>query len=342
MTAIHRPGGLAALALLLLVMPFPVRGQAPDAFAQNERLGRGVNIIGYDAIWRDRDEGRFTGRHFRLIREAGFTSVRVNLHPFRFMGPADEGYPLDAAWLDVLDWAVSEALEQDLMVILDLHEFNAMADDPDGRKPMFLAFWKQIAPRFRDAPPQVLFELLNEPSRSVTPAMWNAYLREALAVVRETNPDRTVIIGPAHWNGIGALDELDLPDDDRHLIVTVHYYSPMAFTHQGAPWVPEHRDHVGVRWTGSPEEMKQIRTDFDRARQWAEARDRPVFLGEFGAYDRGDMDSRARYTAAVARTAEEFGWSWAYWQFDSDFIVYDIDADRWVEPILRALVPSED
>jgi len=37
------------------------------------------------------------------------------------------------------------------------------------------------------------------------------------------------------------------------------------------------------------------------------------------------MDSRASNTAFVARTAEKLGFSWAYWQFDSDFIVYDID-----------------
>jgi endoglucanase len=50
------------------------------------------------------------------------------------------------------------------------------------------------------------------------------------------------------------------------------------------------------------------------------------------------MDSRARYTAFVARTAEKHGFSWAYWQFDSDFIVYNIDKESWVEPILDALM----
>jgi len=53
---------------------------------------------------------------------------------------------------------------------------------------------------------------------------------------------------------------------------------------------------------------------------------------------RAIMDSRARYTAFVARTAEKHGFSWAYWQFDSDFIVYNIDKESWVEPILDALM----
>ena len=68
-------------------------------------------------------------------------------------------------------------------------------------------------------------------------------------------------------------------------------------------------------------------------------REAPILLGEFGAYGAGDMASRARYTAHVARTAESHGWAWAYWQFDSDFIVYDVDRDEWVEPIWKALVP---
>ena len=45
-----------------------------DAFEQNRRLGRGVNIIGYDPIWRSRDQARFQEKHFRLLKEAGFQS----------------------------------------------------------------------------------------------------------------------------------------------------------------------------------------------------------------------------------------------------------------------------
>ena len=54
----------------------------------SRRLGRGVNIIGYDPIWRSRDQTRFQEKHFRLLKEAGFQSVRVNLHVFGHMDPA--------------------------------------------------------------------------------------------------------------------------------------------------------------------------------------------------------------------------------------------------------------
>ena len=312
--------------------------QTVDPFVQNRRLGRGVNIIGYDPIWKSRAAGRMQAKHFRLIREAGFDHVRINLHPFRFMGPDNAIAP---AWLETLDWAVARALEAGLLVILDMHEFTAMAADPIGLKDKFLAVWRQLAPRFQDAPAEVIFEVLNEPNQLITPEMWNEYLKEPLAIIRASNPTRTVILGPAFWNGIDFLHQLELPAADANLIVTVHYYHPMEFTHQGAPWSPENRDRTGVRWLATEAEQAAVRRDFDGVQAWAESHKRPIYLGEFGAYDKAEMDSRVRYTAFIAREAERRGWSWGYWQFDSDFIVYDIDQDRWVEPIRAALIPQE-
>jgi endoglucanase len=313
-------------------------GASAHAFDTNRKLGRGVNVIGYDPIWQDPTKARFKEGYFSRIKEAGFDSIRVNLHPFRHMDAA-KGYGLEPSWLETLDWAVKGALAAHLAVLLDMHEFHAMAEDPAGRKEAWLAFWKQVAPRFKDAPDEVVFELLNEPFGKLTPELWNEYLKEGLAVVRATNPTRVVVLGGGRWNSIDGLQGLVLPEDDRNLIATVHYYTPMEFTHQGAPWNAENKDKSGVQWTGSDQERQRIDQDFARAQQWAAAHDRPVLLGEFGAYDKAPMDSRARYTAAVARAAERLGWSWAYWQFDSDFVVYDIEKDAWVEPIRKALIP---
>jgi hypothetical protein len=313
-------------------------GPSARAFGINRKIGRGVNVIGYDPIWDDRAKGRFKQEYWTRIREAGFDSVRVNLHAFKHMDPAN-GWALKPAWLDTLDWAVKSALAAKLTVILDMHEFHALAEDPAARKPQWLAFWKQMAERFKDAPDELVFELLNEPFGKLTPELWNEYLKEGLAIVRATNPSRAVILGGGSWNSIDGLSKLVLPEDDRNLIATVHYYTPMEFTHQGAPWSQENKDRLGVPWTGTDQERRRIELDFARAQQWAIEHDRPLYLGEFGAYDKAEMDSRARYTAAVARTAERLGWSWGYWQFDSDFVVYDVAKDAWVEPLRKALVP---
>lgn len=314
---------------------------AIEAFEQNRRLGRGVNIIGYDPLWNARAEARFQEKHFRLIREAGFQHVRINLHPFRYMGEAPQ-FDIFPDWLNTLDWAVEHSLKNGLGVVLDMHEFGALGHDPHGLKAKFVATWRQLAERYQDAPDSVIFEILNEPNQLLTPALWNEYLKEPYELVRQSNPQRTLIIGPAWWNGIDYLHELQLPAQDRNIIITVHYYHPMPFTHQGAGWTPEYKDLSGVLWLGTEEEKQAVIRDLNRAQTWAERENRPLYLGEFGAYDRAEMASRVRYTHFVARQAEKMGWSWAYWQFDSDFVVYDIERDAWVEPIRDALVGKGD
>lgn len=312
--------------------------RTPEAFIQNKRLGRGVNILGYDPIWQSRDIGRFKEDHFRIIKEGGFSSVRVNLYPFRYMDQKNN-YKLPQSWFDLLDWVLEKALDNKLMVILDFHEFTAMAENPVTKKEIFLSFWRQVAPRYKNMPSNVLFEIMNEPNGQLTPAMWNGFLAEALAIIRESNPTRTVVIGPGFWNQIPHLDELKLPDNDRNIIVTIHYYSPHNFTHQGAPWSKGSDAFLGTTW-GTDQDKAAVRADFQKAKDWSAAHKRPILLGEFGAYERADMDSRVRYTSYVARTAEEFGFSWNYWQFDSDFIVYNIDKGMWNEPIYRALITA--
>ena len=313
----------------------PVTGKALDAFEQTRQMRRGVNIIGYDPLWEDFSKARFHDRHFSLLRDAGFQTVRVNLQAFDHM---DKDYQLDPKWLTTLDWVVKGALDNHLTVILDEHDFTYCGKDAESCHVKLMAFWRQIAERYKDAPPEVVYEILNEPNSKLTAELWNAYLKEALAIVRKANPERNVVIGPAFWNNIHTLKQMQLPADDRHIIVTVHYYLPMEFTHQGAPWNPETTKLSGIRW-GTGAEKQRMEKDFASVQEWAKAANRPILLGEFGAYDKADMDSRALYTAHAAHTAESLGWAWAYWQFDADFILRDMEKDAWVKPLLKALIP---
>ena len=305
---------------------------------QIRTMGRGLNILGYDPLWRDFQKARFQERHFRTIKEGGFQTVRVVLQAFSHM---DADNRIEPGWLRTLDWAAETALSNGLTVILDEHDFNPCGSDAQTCKPKLLAFWEQVAEHYKDSPNTVLFEVLNEPHNQVTPALWNQWVTEALGIIRKTNPRRNVVIGPASWNDISYLDRLQLPEDDRNLIVTVHYYRPMNFTHQGASWNKRTADLSGISW-GTDEEKRQVESDFAGVQAWSVAHKRPILLGEFGAYDGGgaDLDSRVRYTSHVARKAESLGWPWIYWQFDYNFIVYDMTRDDWVRPIWRALIPE--
>lgn len=344
---IRLPVRLGAIAILLGALagcattPPPPQfseGFTPiDAAVQNQAMGRSVNVLGYDPVWTHPSEARFTPDDFRLIHEAGFQTVRVVLQAFRHMDGKDQ---LDPAWIATLDKMVAAALAQNLTVILDEHDFNQCSSDVAACRVKLAAFWSQIAPRYKNAPNRVIFELLNEPHDPVTDEIWNGLLAETLAVVRASNPERNVIIGPGHWDGLESLPKLELPQNDRHIIVTFHYYHPMTFTHQGASWVGAKIQALhDVIW-GSDAEVALLNKEFDTVKAWSVAHDRPIFLGEFGAYDKAPMEYRAKWDSAIARAAEARGFSWAYWQFDPDFVLYDFSRRQFVQPILDALVPK--
>lgn len=327
----------ACLTLMLcLLAPALARGQETAAEATLKRLGRGVNVLGYDPLWADPAKVRFRMDLFRRIREGGFQHVRVNLHSFAHHGA--EG-ALDPTWLKSLDGVVEAATGAGLMVILDEHDYQACGTEPESCRAKLLSVWGQLGARYAAKPDSVLFEILNEPNNKLTPELWNGLLVDALAVIRRTNPGRIVIIGPGQYSTFRALDTLVLPQD-ANLIVTVHYYDPFRFTHQGAPWIhPSMDDAVGTTW-GTTEEREQVERDFAAIAAWSREHGRPVLLGEFGAFDKADMASRVAWTSAVARAAESHGLAWSYWQFEGTFGVFDIDADAWVDPIHRALVPQ--
>ena len=297
-----------------------------------------MNVLGYDPIWKDRQKARFQEKYFRLIKEAGFNHVRINLHPFRD-GKLGADHKLRAAWFDVLDWAVKHALANRLMVILDLHEFQAMGGDPAGNKERFLAVWRQIAEHCKDAPDDVLFEILNEPNKKLTPELWNPMLREALGDHPPIEPaphgGRRADLVEQHQGPGQARTARGGPEPDRHgpLLQPVPVHAPgRAFAGL--------KDKTGVPWNGTEKEQQAIVKDFDKAQAWAEKHHRPIYLGEFGVYDKADTASRVRWTSFVTRQAEKRGWSWAWWQFDGDFVLYDVRQDHWVEPIRDALVPK--
>lgn len=338
-----QPGLVAAtLFLLLLGGTQPSwAAESLDAVSAARRIRRSINLgnmleAPHEGAWGLRVESYF----FDRIREAGFDGVRV---PIRWSAHAERSapYSIDPEFLERVDWVVGQALERDLAIILDLHHYEEMFSEPQQHRERFLALWRQLAEHYREYPDTVLFELLNEPHGELDAALWNEVLRDALAVIRESNPQRVVIVGPGHWNNISQLPTLELPEEDRQLIVTFHYYLPMRFTHQGASWVGGSDAWLGTQWRGSDEEKAAVRDHFQGAVQWASEQQRPLFLGEFGAYQAADLESRVRWTRFVRQEAERHGIAWAYWELASGFGVLDPQARAWRSELLDALLPSE-
>ena len=298
-------------------------------------LGRGINFgNALDALG-DGRELPLEERYFDEVAEAGFDTVRL---PVRWSAHAEAAppYSIDPAFFARVDAGVDAALRRGLNVVVNVHHYHEFCAGPDEHRPRFLAFWQQISAHFAGHSGRLCFELLNEPRGQLTAARWNAVLAEALAVVRAADPERTVIIGPAEMNSPAALAALAVPDDD-HLIATVHYYDPFEFTHQGAGWVEGADRWLGRTW-GGPADENAVHADLAKVADWGREHRIPLFVGEFGAFSRADLPSRARWTTFVRTEAERLGMSWAYWEFGTDFGAFDLELGAWREPLRRALL----
>ncbi len=314
---------------------------AADAFVQNQALGRGVNLGNALEAPREGEWGMvIADSFFPTIAEAGFDHVRV---PIRWSAhaAAEPPYTIAPQFFARIDQVIERALAHDLRVVINMHHYDELAADPTEHGERFVALWTQIARHYQDYPATLLFEPLNEPHDRLTAARWNPLLAATIATIRQSNPTRTLVVGPVDWYGIYALSQLDLPADDRHLIVTIHDYQPFNFTHQGAEWVDGSNRWLGTDWTGSADQKAALDKDLEYAVRWAEAHNRPLYLGEFGAYSKADMASRVRWTESMARQAEALGMSWAYWEFGAGFGVYDRTRQQWRAELLTALIPQE-
>lgn len=339
-TALIATAAAALVASLALPPPLDAGTHGMDAAAYCRRLGRGVNLGNALEAPREGEWGvTLQPEFFEAIQKAGFQSVRV---PIRWSAHAalQPPYSIREEFFRRVDWVLDQALARNLAVVIVLHHYEEMAREPDAHAPRLIALWRQIAERYRERPDLVAFELLNEPNRALTDERWNRLVPQLLAAVRQSNPRRVVIVGPANWNHVTHLERLRLPDDP-HLIATFHYYEPFRFTHQGAEWVSGSQAWLGTRWEGTEAEVAAIRRHFDLAAEWGRTHRRPIYLGEFGAYSKAEMPSRVRWTATVAREAERRGFATAYWEFCAGFGVYDLQAKAWREPLLRALLARD-
>ena len=336
----------AAFCAALLAGASPARAcgfeQPPQARAEscNRLLSRSINFGNMLDHAREGMAGPALRDEFvTLTAQAGFTAIRL---PIRWDARAayQPPYAVDPEFFERVDGVVKLAQARGLAIILDMHHYAGMMTEPEVELPRFLGVWKQVAEHYRDAPATVIFEVLNEPNRALTQPIWNRALAAVLPVIRASNPERTLIVGGSDWNSRASLATLALPKDDRNLIATFHYYEPMEVTHQGAEWVNGAGGWMGTTWRATPAEMRRLAEAFDGVADWARREQRPILLGEFGAYSKAEEASRLAWTKAVREQAEARGFSWAYWELASGFGVLEPRSLEWRAPLLRTLLPA--
>jgi endoglucanase len=358
---------LIASALLFGPRTIPAAKAAP-ADPRPQVPSKGFNLPG----WVDRNPGSPPARAvLEKLHGLGFRSVRLPVSADTIAG-VDAGER--TAMLARISAAAGELVESGYSVIVDLHPDGAFARllhlDPAAAGDRAAEAWTYLGETIADLPVGSAYaELLNEPP--LEQAVW-LDLRERLAQIVRSRCAHTIVWGPARYQGIWELAETP-PLTDRNSIAAVHYYAPMAFTHQCENWdsspvgrlknlpFPATRDTPAVTRLFSelkdagderalaaledafehPWTAAQIASDFAGVAEWSRKNDCPVVLDEFGALGFcSDAASRAGWIRAVRQAAEADGIGWAYWELDYGFgfIRNRQSTEGFDRPVIEALL----
>lgn len=320
--------------------------EAALAFERNKRLGAGINLNavvdgnlhpGYER------DAPLADDEIRSIAEVGFQSIRLDVcwaKHASFEAP----YTIDPAFFAKVDHIVDVALDAGLAVSIDQHYYpyinmgggDENISEEDNYKRL-VSFWEQIARHYKDYSDETLFfDLLNEPNLYMGADKWNEIVAQLIKAIRPINPGRTLLVGTPNLGQSWTLNYLELPKDEWNLIVEFHYYLPHLFTHQGLGYAMAQDSH-NVPWMGTEAEKEPIIKDMNFCKRWSERNGRPLNMGEYGAINTADEDSRCRYIGFVLEEARSRGFSSHLWGYREPFMIRDEQSGEWIKPILDAM-----
>jgi len=332
----------------------PIRQHDTPAWHAARLFHHGVNLGDYLEVPPGQNWGvKVSAEEFARMRREGFDHVRVPVGWHHYAGPAPD-FKLAPEIFRRVDFIVTNALNNHLAVMINIHHFNELDKDPVAATDEFLTIWRQLAEHYQNFPAQLVFELDNEPHDKATTALMNPIYARAIAEIRRSNPKRTLVVEPGGWGGIQELNQLVLPPDDN-VIVSIHCYEPFHFTHQGASWAGADVKVMGIQFPGPPAQplvpdpaldlkpwvldwigkYNTLPTDKNPSsplafadklklvHAWSDYYGYPIHLGEFGAYVKADARSRANFYSAMRRTAESEKIGWCIWDWSANFRYWD-------------------
>lgn len=354
----HRPvriSGYARATLAPVDAPAAVTDPDSPAHQTARRLRRGVNLSGlFDVPPGDTWGWTYNRGELERIKQWGFDHIRLPVRWHDRAGGAP-AYKLSASAFQPIDQVIQDGLALGLAVVVDMHGFDDFMRAPEAQADRLYRLWEQIGNHYAAAERGLCFELLNEPTDQggfqASTRRMNPIYAECIRRLRLSNPGRSLLLSPSFWSHLDRLAELRFPDTDHNLLATCHCYEPHLFTHQGASWTRPETDTRSVIFPGPPahplppsttstnndwvapwfaayNSLPQERNPSgpaafeDRLRlaeEWSRYFGRPVYMGEFGAYEQCPPDSRARYIGAIREAMERHGFGWALWDWRTSF-----------------------
>ena len=325
------------------------------------KIKRGTNIAHWLSQSSRRGEEResfFTKKDIEFIDSVGFDHIRLPIDEEQMWDETGKRY--ENAF-KLLDDCIKWCHDVGLRVVLDLHilrshHFNA-DEKPLWTKPeeqdKFIRLWKDLSAEVHRWPNEmVAYEFMNEPVAD-DPEQWNQLLARVADSIRSWEPERVLVIGSNRWQSAPTFDQLKVPENDRNIILSFHFYEPFHLTHYQASWT-RLKDFKGqVKYPGqivvdgSTDDEKRVYNldTLERMMQkplaLASRLQLPLYCGEFGVIDKSPLPDKLAWYRDMVAIFEKHGIAYANWNFKAgSFGIVDNELKPDI-PMVQILVGSD-
>lgn len=273
----------------------------------------------------------------------GFRTLRVPI-TWSYDQQSSAPYTINEDFMTQVQETVNYGINKGMHVIIDVHHDNdwirpTNADAP-AVKMRLASLWTQVANRFEPYGDKLIFETLNENRLLNSAEEWsggtaegrsvlNEYHETSLNAIRATggnNAGRHIMVSTYAASTIpAAMDALVVPNNDERVIISLHTYFPWEFAGE---------DDGTPDW-GTTQEKAALEAEFDYIRdKWVVQEGRAVILGEWGARDRNNLNTREEYVQFYVEKSLERGLLPVVWDDGGNFRLLNRAALDWHFPTL--------
>ena len=328
-----KKGIILCFTLLLLLSVIPWAGAAEtapgdspiDPFVYQQMLGKGM-----DVDWCKTAAGKslYNSAVPKDFKEAGISHVRI-----RVKDAATEEL------LALLDRQVQDCLAAGLIPIIAYQADELKNDPSDKNLRQVESWWKTVAEHFRDTSYLLSFDLIIEVTDALKnePDRLNEIYECLVSAVRQTNPERIIMISSRMRSDAAYLQDLEIPSaSNGYLMAEWHFYASGPS-----------KENPRKLWTvGTAAEKALVQEKIDLALQWQADTGVPTWVGAWmpGNYNDGDdytIAEQAVFASFVTQALTDAGIPFAV-NADSHF--YDREQNTWLDhmqPVFSAIYGTQ-
>ncbi len=312
-------------------------------------IHRGLNIshwLSQSKVRGDERAAYFTEKDIIAAKAVGFDHIRIPIDEVQMW---DENGKKEEAAFALLHLALGWLEKHDMKALVDLHiirshyfndELPALyVDEKEQEK--FGHLWTDLSNELKDYPlDKVAYELLNE-SVAPTNQEWNKVYRIGYEAVRKIEPNRIIFLGPNRFQKVANFPHLALPQGDKNIVLSFHFYDPFIITHYLASWTRlknydgpiqypgtliKAEDTLGLgseevdplrSYVGEHADRKTLEEEMQLAFDMADSTGLQLYCGEFGVRSDVPKELREAWFRDMVSIFEKHDVAWTVWDFKS-------------------------